>query len=108
MSTVLTWLAAALLTAAASLILIRIVRGPTVLDRVVALDVLIAVVVSALALEAAVNRHGTTLPILITLSLLGFISSVTVARYVERDNGDNGGNGGNGDFAEDDDGRGER
>ena len=99
MSTVLTWLAAALLTAAASLILIRIVRGPTVLDRVVALDVLIAVIVSALALEAVVNRHGTTLPILITLSLLGFISSVTVARYVERDNSE---------VAEDDDVRGER
>jgi multicomponent Na+:H+ antiporter subunit F len=85
MSTVLTWVSATLLAAAALLILMRIVRGPTVLDRVVALDVLIAVVVSALALEAVVNRHGTTLPILITLSLLGFISSVTVARYVERD-----------------------
>jgi multicomponent Na+:H+ antiporter subunit F len=56
-----------------------------VLDRVVALDVLIAIVVCSLALEAAVNRHSTTLPILITLSLLGFISSVTVARYVERE-----------------------
>ncbi|HET8617168.1 MAG TPA: monovalent cation/H+ antiporter complex subunit F [Actinomycetales bacterium] len=85
MSTVLTWVSATLLTAAALLIVVRIVRGPTVLDRVVALDVLIAVIVSALALEAVVNRHGTTLPILITLSLLGFLSSVTVARYVERD-----------------------
>lgn len=88
MSTVLTWVSATLLTAAALLIMVRIVRGPTVLDRVIALDVLIAVVVSALALEAVVNRHGTTLPILITLSLLGFLSSVTVARYVERDNGE--------------------
>jgi multicomponent Na+:H+ antiporter subunit F len=84
-TSILTWVAAGVLAVAALLILVRIVRGPTVLDRAVALDVLIAVVVSALALEAAVNRHGTTLPILITLSLLGFISSVTVARYVERD-----------------------
>jgi multicomponent Na+:H+ antiporter subunit F len=82
---VLTWVAASVLAVAALLILVRIVRGPTVLDRVVALDVLVALVICALALEAIVNRHATTLPILITLSWLGFIGSVTVARYVERE-----------------------
>ena len=33
------------------------------------------------ALEAAVHRHTTTLPILVVLSLLGFVGSVSIARF---------------------------
>lgn len=70
-----------MLTLAALLLVVRITWGPTMLDRVVALDVLIAVLISGLALEAAVNRHSTTLPILVVLSLVGFVGSVSVARF---------------------------
>ncbi|WP_252274641.1 monovalent cation/H+ antiporter complex subunit F [Nocardioides sp. LMS-CY] len=66
---------------AALLLVARISLGPTMLDRVVALDVLVAVVICGLALEAAVHRHTTTLPILVVLSLLGFVGSVSVARF---------------------------
>ena len=76
-------LAGGLLALAAVLLLIRISRGPTMLDRVAALDVLVAVVISGLAIEAAVNRHTTTLPILVVLALVGFVGSVTVARFAE-------------------------
>lgn len=70
-----------MLSVAALLLVIRIAAGPTMLDRVVALDVLVAVLIAALALEAAVNRHTTTLPILVVLSLVGFVGSVSVARF---------------------------
>jgi multicomponent Na+:H+ antiporter subunit F len=66
---------------AALLLVVRVSLGPTMLDRVVALDVLVAVVICGLALEAAVQRHTTTLPILVVLSLLGFVGSVSVARF---------------------------
>ena len=55
--------------------------GSTMLDRVVALDVLVAVMICGLALEAAVHRHTTTLPVLVVLSLLGFVGSVSIARF---------------------------
>ena len=71
----------AVLGIAALLLLTRISLGPTMLDRVVALDVLVAVIICGLALEAAVYRHTTTLPILVVLSLLGFVGSVSVARF---------------------------
>lgn len=71
----------ALLGVAVLLLVIRIGLGPTMLDRMVALDVLVAVVICGLALEAAVHRHTTTLPILVVLSLLGFVGSVSVARF---------------------------
>lgn len=69
------------LATAALLALLRIAKGPTMLDRVVALDVLVAVVVIALCVEAAANRHATTLPVIVVLALLGFVGSVSVARY---------------------------
>ncbi len=74
-------LCATLLGAAGLLLVARISLGPTMLDRVVALDVLVAVVICGLALEAAIHRHTTTLPILGVLSLLGFVGSVSVARF---------------------------
>lgn len=66
----------------AVLAIVRISRGPSVLDRVVAADVLIAVVIAALVLEAVVHRHTTTVPIMLVLSLVGFAGAVSVARLV--------------------------
>jgi multicomponent Na+:H+ antiporter subunit F len=68
---------------AALLLVARISIGPTMLDRVVALDVLVAVVICGLALEAAISRHTSTLPILVVLSLLGFVGSVSIARFTK-------------------------
>jgi multicomponent Na+:H+ antiporter subunit F len=73
-----------LLAAGAGLTLIRIVRGPSVLDRIVATDVLLAVIVMALAAEAAFSRDATVLPILAVLSILGFTGAVSVARFAIR------------------------
>ena len=70
---------AALLVCAAMLLVVRMTLGPTVLDRVVALEALVSVLICGLALEAAVNLHSYTLPVLVCLSLLGFIGSVSVA-----------------------------
>lgn len=75
----------AVLGLAALLATLRIIRGPSVLDRAVASEVLVAILVCALGLEAATTRHTTTLPILVSLSLIGFVSSVAVARFVPRD-----------------------
>ncbi|WP_369056118.1 monovalent cation/H+ antiporter complex subunit F [Kineococcus terrestris] len=74
-----------MLAAAAALALVRAAVGPTMLDRVIALDVVVSVVVIALAVEAAVNRHASTLPVIVVLALVGFVGAVSVARYAARD-----------------------
>ncbi|SOC57734.1 monovalent cation/H+ antiporter complex subunit F [Ornithinimicrobium cerasi] len=74
-----------LLALSALLTLIRITIGPSVLDRVVATDVLVSIVVCALGAHAALTSGSTTLPLLISLSLVGFMGSVAVARFVARD-----------------------
>jgi multicomponent Na+:H+ antiporter subunit F len=66
------------------LTMVRIVRGPTTLDRIVGTDVLLAIIVVAVAAEAAITRDATALPILAVLSILGFTGSVSVARFATR------------------------
>lgn len=60
----------------------RIVRGPSILDRVLAADVLLAIVGGALIVDMVVNRNLDYIALLIAISLIGFIGSVTVARFV--------------------------
>ena len=45
---------------------------------------LLAIVACAIAAEAAYTRDATSLPILVVLSILGFIGSVSVARFSPR------------------------
>jgi multicomponent Na+:H+ antiporter subunit F len=73
--------AAALFATAAVLALVRAERGPSMLDRTVALDVLTSILVSAVALHAAWTRRVDAVPMLVALTLVGFISSVTIARF---------------------------
>lgn len=69
------------------LCLVRIVRGPTMLDRTVASDVFVAACVGAIGVEAAIGRHNTTLPILVALALVAFLGSVSIARYAAQASG---------------------
>lgn len=71
-----------LLSLAALGAIYRIAVGPSLLDRVLAADVLLAAFSAALATDMALNRHLDNLPLLVGLTVIGFIGSVTVARYV--------------------------
>lgn len=73
---------AVVLSLAAAGAIIRIGRGPSLLDRVLAIDVLLAIVGAALSIDMAVNRHLNNLMLLVSISLIGFVGSVTVARFV--------------------------
>ncbi|OLT50911.1 monovalent cation/H+ antiporter complex subunit F [Cellulosimicrobium sp. CUA-896] len=73
--------AAVLLGIAATLAVVRAERGPTMLDRTIALDVFTTTLVAAIALEAAFSRRTDTIPLLVVLSLVGFVGSVTIARF---------------------------
>ncbi|MFE4544946.1 monovalent cation/H+ antiporter complex subunit F [Arthrobacter sp. NPDC056727] len=81
MELVLTVTAVALSLAAAGAI-IRIARGPSLLDRVLAADVLLGILGAALCIDMAVNRHLNNLMLVVAITVIGFIGSVTVARFV--------------------------
>ncbi|WFE39029.1 monovalent cation/H+ antiporter complex subunit F [Micromonospora sp. WMMD998] len=75
---------AVLFSATALLALARIYRGPSLLDRIVGADLLLAAMLGAVGAEAGVTRHATTLPVLVVLSLLGFVGSVSLVRFAVR------------------------
>ena len=72
----------ALIGGGALLALVRLARGPSLLDRVVATDTLLVIIAAALAVHAALQRDPTLVPVLVVVSLLAFVGSVSVARYI--------------------------
>lgn len=76
------WAAYAMLGGGALLTLVRLARGPSLLDRVVATDVLLVIISAGLAVHATLARDPTVVPVLVVVSLLAFVGSVSVARYI--------------------------
>lgn len=74
----------AILGVALFLAFFRLVRGPTLPDRVVALDLITVLVVAIIALyDIATNEH-VLLDAAIVLALIAFLGTVAFARYIER------------------------
>ncbi len=80
--TVVAVVAYVLLGGGALLALVRLARGPSLLDRVVATDTLLVIIAAGLAVHAALERDPTVIPVLVVVSLLAFVGSVSIARYV--------------------------
>jgi multicomponent Na+:H+ antiporter subunit F len=80
---------AALLVAAISLVISggltfsRLVRGPGMLDRVVALDVLAALVVALTVVAAIRTGESALIDVGLTIALVSFVGTIAVAHFVE-------------------------
>ena len=85
--TVVATVCGAILGLTGMLCLVRIVRGPSMLDRAAATDVFVAASVAAVGVIATVERSVTILPVLLALSLVGFLGSVSIARFAAHDTG---------------------
>ena len=72
----------ALIGGGALLALVRLALGPSLLDRVVATDTLLVIISAGLAIYVALERDPTVVPVLVVVSLLAFVGSVSVARYI--------------------------
>lgn len=69
---------------AALLTVFRIIRGPSILDRAVASDVLLTEVMCVIGAEMAINGHTRSIPVLLIIAAVGVFGSIAVARYVAR------------------------
>lgn len=72
------------LTAAAAMALYRIARGPSILDRMIASDMLLTTIICAMGAEMAYNGHTRNLTAMLVLAAAAFLGAVVVARYVSR------------------------
>ncbi len=73
----------AILAVAGLLTLIRLVKGPWILDRAMALDVLVVLIVAGFAVNMAMTDSVLTVPILVCTALLGFVGTLSVVRLTE-------------------------
>lgn len=82
---VLEWsLDVALVVLSLSLLLtvVRVVLGPTLPDRVLALDMLVAVAIGFIAVLGIRTGHSLYADIAIALGLVGFLATIAFARFI--------------------------
>jgi multisubunit Na+/H+ antiporter MnhF subunit len=73
----------AVLLAALTLFLWRLLRGPSLPDRVIGIDGMIVCGICLLIVRAMDTGEGAFLPAAVVLALVSFISTSVVARYIE-------------------------
>lgn len=76
--------AGVLVGAALLLALVRLVRGPTAADRVVALDLMAALTAGAIGLQTLATGSDAFLRVATVLALVGFLGTVAFATYLDR------------------------
>ena len=72
-----------ILAAAAVLFGYRLCAGPTLADRVIALNGLVIVGMGAIATHAAHTAVGAFVPTLVAIALVGPIGNGMIARFIE-------------------------
>jgi multicomponent Na+:H+ antiporter subunit F len=77
------WIVASMLLGAVVLAVLKILTSRQLGDRGVALDVLTSTITSATVVWAAVTGTPVFVVVALVLSLVGFLASVTIARYME-------------------------
>ena len=63
---------------------VRLVRGPTAPDRVVALDVISTLAIGMIAAYSVLTGEPLLLRVAAALALISFLGTIAVARYLER------------------------
>jgi multicomponent Na+:H+ antiporter subunit F len=61
----------------------RLIRGPNLADRVVALDLITAIGVAMCGVYAVVHDQPVFLDVAIVIALITFVGTVAFARYLE-------------------------
>ena len=74
-----------LLAVAAGLTFIRLAKGPTLPDRVIAIDLIGVLMVCLLIVMAGVTAQQALLDVAMVVALISFVGTVAYARYIERE-----------------------
>jgi multicomponent Na+:H+ antiporter subunit F len=70
------------LALALAMTVVRIIRGPSLADRVLGLDMLVAIAIGFIATIAVRTGFNLYIDIAIALGLVGFLATVAFARFI--------------------------
>ena len=77
-------IALALLSSALFVAFFRLARGPSLPDRVVALDLISTISVAIIAVYTIITDKPVLLDVAIVLALIAFLGTVAFAKYLEK------------------------
>jgi multicomponent Na+:H+ antiporter subunit F len=66
------------------LVFVRFLKGPSIADRVIALDLLITIGIGIIAVYSIISNQPTFLDIAMILALIAFLGTVAFSYYLER------------------------
>jgi len=72
------------LAATAIAAVVRIVRGPTILDRMIASDVLLTTLMLAVGADMVLRGHTDNIPLMTVIAATAVFATIVVALYVRR------------------------
>lgn len=73
-----------LFSVAIAIALYRIISGPSIPDRVVAMDMIVVNLISGVAVISILLETKAFLEVILILGILAFISTIALSKYVER------------------------
>lgn len=79
------WVVGICFAGAAIMSTIRIVRGPSIVDRMVGSDTFATVLICVFCADMAIRGHTATLPLVLGLAMTASVGTMAVARFVSRD-----------------------
>lgn len=81
---VITYFTLPLLSISMLLIFIRLMKGPKLIDKVIALDLIVIVGIGTFAAYAMLYNKSVIIDISLILALIAFLSTIAFAYYYER------------------------
>lgn len=75
----------ALVVASVFIVLTRVEKGPSMLDRAVAMDVVTAALIAGVSIITVARGSRELIPVIAALALVGFIATVTISRFAAAD-----------------------
>lgn len=78
-----------MVTLSLAIAFVRMVLGPTLSDRVVALDMMTTLIIALCGIVATFTSVAAYLDVALVVALIGFLATVALARYVDRRDPDN-------------------
>lgn len=66
---------------------VRLILGPSLPDRVVALDLTAAIAVGLIVVDSIITGESAALDVAVIIALIAFVSTLAFARLVERGGG---------------------
>ncbi|MEK3890725.1 Na(+)/H(+) antiporter subunit F1 [Bacillus sp. FSL K6-3431] len=73
-----------LFTLSIAIVLYRIIRGPSMPDRVIAMDTIGVNLISGIAIISIILKTKAFLEVILIIGILAFISTIALSKFIER------------------------